>query len=58
MSRYLCTISYFPSMQNLIKLTLIVFILSGCYATTDKYILPKTSADSLKLLSTRSAHPG
>ncbi|MGL6266498.1 MAG: hypothetical protein ACRC2O_01180, partial [Chitinophagaceae bacterium] len=34
-------------MQNLIKFTLIIFILSGCYATTDKYLLPKNSSDSL-----------
>ncbi len=34
-------------MQNLIRLTLLVFILSGCYATTDKYMLPKTPTDSL-----------
>src|SRR5512135_2965602 len=33
-------------MQNLFRYTLLAVLLSGCYATTDKYILPKKAADT------------
>jgi CubicO group peptidase (beta-lactamase class C family) len=33
-------------MQNLFRYTFLAVLLSGCYATTDKYILPKKAADT------------